>query len=299
MHVAPSVSGKLRVVDEKPIESIDSQDMTDAPDTAQCVADVSDSDTALEESTVPPTPSVFATQDVSSYSRSSSTYSTRSSKRENHITKRDGRSSAPQPRSTQSESRDKSDDEVLQASSTGAVSHTPRMSEEMKSRKSVREHKAWKRYLVMALCTIVLVVGVGLGAVYMWDSYFRYDDAQDIQGTWYFEDGAVEVVIDEHYINLPEHLQYAYTIDTWAKTITFSFTDLSGSGAYEFSEDRSTLTISEGENDGATVLVLKRATAPEQDTSSDATPTDELTNETVNATSANAATQPAQDTTNA
>ena len=48
-------------------------------------------------------------------------------------------------------------------------------------------------------------------------------------------------------IHLTSDVAYGYTLDTGAKTITFTFGDLQGQGRYRFSADRSELVITDGD----------------------------------------------------
>lgn len=111
------------------------------------------------------------------------------------------------------------------------------------------------RKIILLVVGILVAVALALGAFFLWDKYLRYDDAADIQGEWRTQDGSMTVVIDSTDIRMPD-LEYAYEIDTSAKTLTFTFSDLSGSGSYEFSGDRTQLTIVEGQGDSAATTVL-------------------------------------------
>ena len=112
-----------------------------------------------------------------------------------------------------------------------------------------------RRILAWSAAVFVVAVLVGSGVLF-WNTYLRYDDAADIQGEWQVIDGSSTVVIDSDSIRMLELLDYEYTLDTWAKTIDFSFTDLSGTGSYSFSDDRRVLIIKEGEGDDQTTLSL-------------------------------------------
>ena len=112
-----------------------------------------------------------------------------------------------------------------------------------------------RRRRILAWSAAVVAVLVGSGVLF-WNTYLRYDDAADIQGEWQVIDGSSTVVIDSDSIRMLELLDYEYTLDTWAKTIDFSFTDLSGTGSYSFSDDRRVLIIKEGEGDDQTTLSL-------------------------------------------
>lgn len=103
--------------------------------------------------------------------------------------------------------------------------------------------------------TILAAMAIIVGGFYAWNTYLRYNDAADIQGEWRTQDGTMTVVIDGANIRMPD-LEYSYEIDTTAKRLTFHFSDLTGSGSYSFSEDRSTLSIVEGEGEEQTTTVL-------------------------------------------
>ena len=107
-------------------------------------------------------------------------------------------------------------------------------------RAGLRTH--WKLTVVGAvLLVIVAVIGV-----FSWDRWLRYDDAADFQGAWLSNGTASVVAIDGQTIQLAPDVAYEYTLDTTAKTISFSFADLQGQGRYRFSADRQQLVITDG-----------------------------------------------------
>ena len=55
------------------------------------------------------------------------------------------------------------------------------------------------------------------------------------------------MVIDGETIQLTEDVSWSYTLDTDAKTISYTFGNMEGSGRYRFSLDRSQLVISDGD----------------------------------------------------
>lgn len=129
------------------------------------------------------------------------------------------------------------------------------------ARSNATRKRAWERWGRKALAGtvgVVLAVVLACGGYYLWDRYLRYDDAIDMQGEWRTADGAMSVVIDADSINMPDGLEYAYTIDTARKTIAFSFAELTGGGSYEFSKDRQTLSINEGSEESPLATVLVR-----------------------------------------
>lgn len=112
----------------------------------------------------------------------------------------------------------------------------------------------WKKVTLITLAVLAFVAIIA-GAGFVWQTFFRYDDAADIQGEWITDDGSMTVVIDDGSINMPNNLPYAYALDTWNKTISFDFQGLSGSGTYTFSADRQHLVITE--QDGETSVATK------------------------------------------
>ena len=112
-----------------------------------------------------------------------------------------------------------------------------------KDAKQPKKHR-WLRVAIGLLVAAVLVVV----AAFSWNRWLRFDDAADFQGNWQASGQAAVVVIDGKQMHLTDEVAYDYTLDTWAKTIDFSFGKLSGSGTYRFSDDRRTLTIIEGGN---------------------------------------------------
>lgn len=77
------------------------------------------------------------------------------------------------------------------------------------------------------------------------DRWWVHDDAQDIQGTWYIYDTEVAIPIGPDTIGISEDAVYEYTIDTQAKTVTYSIGNLTGTSHYRFSSDRSQIALIE------------------------------------------------------
>ena len=112
-----------------------------------------------------------------------------------------------------------------------------------RSSASADQGRGRKAGLVVAA---VLAVLVAAAALFVWNTYFRYDDTADIKGEWLVSDGSMVMVIDDQSIKMPDAV-YDYSLDTGKKTITFTFAELSGGGSYDFSDGRKTLTVSEGQ----------------------------------------------------
>ncbi|MEG2459154.1 MAG: hypothetical protein RSA89_05040 [Raoultibacter sp.] len=124
-------------------------------------------------------------------------------------------------------------------------------SQQQKQPKRRTVRRRWPKRVLLALLMAVIVVA----AAFSWHRWLRFDDATDIQGTWQLSPATMTVVINDEKVKLTQDVAYAYTLNTWAKTIQFSFGNLTGSGLYEFSADRTTLVIVEGRQpDIASVL---------------------------------------------
>ncbi len=138
---------------------------------------------------------------------------------------------------------------VVQAKDASSIQHsevsgktgTPRMAK-----------KAGKRRVSRTVVIIVAVVLVALAvatSVLAWNQWFRYDDAADIQGTWRVEGSTATFTVTSSDIQLTSDVSYPYTLDTFAKTISFSFGNYEGGGSYVFSPERDVLTITESAPD--------------------------------------------------
>ncbi len=111
-----------------------------------------------------------------------------------------------------------------------------------KKGRAPKKRRLWLRVLVSVLLALVLLAV----AAFSWQHWLRYDDASDFQGTWYVEGSSTGVSIDAEAINLNEEVAYGYGLDSWSKTLSFTFGAYSGSGRYQFSLDRQTLVIEDG-----------------------------------------------------
>lgn len=146
-------------------------------------------------------------------------------------------------------------DGVADASVTGSASGAEGVSAvsdtsaagKLKARKPLKRKGISRRFLIGSLIVIILlVIGTGLLA---WNQWFRYDDTADIQGTWVIDGSNQSITINETDIVMTSDVSYPYTLDTFQKTISFSFKQYSGSGSYAFSPERTTLVITETDAD--------------------------------------------------
>jgi hypothetical protein len=95
---------------------------------------------------------------------------------------------------------------------------------------------------IVVLAALAALVAFSLYTV--WNTWFRYDDAADFQGTWTSSEGAT-VTIDGSQIRLSDDVAYSYTLDTQAKTITFTFGTSEGHASYRFNENRTRIVLDE------------------------------------------------------
>lgn len=121
---------------------------------------------------------------------------------------------------------------------------TSRTNSERSERPSARKRHRWPLIVVGVFLALVVAVV----AIFSWDRWLRYDDVAEVQGEWQVHDATSTVVIDSQTIKLTDDVAYTYALDPFAKTITYTFGDLSGSGRYRFSLDRTQLVIIDGED---------------------------------------------------
>ena len=96
--------------------------------------------------------------------------------------------------------------------------------------------------MALGVLAVLLVAAAG----FSWDRWLRYDVAAEFQGEWQTHGTTAVVVIDGETIKLTEDVSWSYKLDTDAKTISYTFGNMEGSGRYRFSLDRSQLVISDG-----------------------------------------------------
>ena len=112
-----------------------------------------------------------------------------------------------------------------------------------------RRRRKTIRRVIVGILLVVLLLFAGLAVAFGIFRWQTYDDAADIQGTWYHEETSMPVTISEDEIVLTDDVAYRYVVDPEAKTILFRFGNMEGGGRYRFSLDRSELVITDGEFD--------------------------------------------------
>ncbi len=115
------------------------------------------------------------------------------------------------------------------------------------SRPAVRKRR-WTKGKVAALVLSLLALSLAAAVVagFSWLRWFSADDGADIQGTWYLAGTSTPITITDERIQLTEDVAYHYALDPVAKTIQFTFGNLTGGGCYRFSLDRDELALVDG-----------------------------------------------------
>ena len=104
-----------------------------------------------------------------------------------------------------------------------------------------------KRTALIVAAAVISVVVIALG-LFSWNRWLRFDDARDIQGEWFAAYGGrrAPITIDGDSIVFNPETTWHYTLDTTAKTITFTFGSQTGGGRYWFVGDHEHLIIEDG-----------------------------------------------------
>ena len=114
-------------------------------------------------------------------------------------------------------------------------------------------YKTLLRVVLIVVAAIVAVLVILLAAFSL-NRWVLRDDAADIQARWSANGSETYMAIDASSIHLTSDVAYAYTLDTGAKTITFTFAQSQGSGRYWISGDKTTLVIEDGSFDAFTTF---------------------------------------------
>lgn len=123
-----------------------------------------------------------------------------------------------------------------------ARSQAQKASNAKKAKKTKK--KRTSRVFKIIITIILLVVLVG-GGLLVWNYLFRYDDKQDFQGQWKIEGTSASIVITDSEIKLTDSVSFGYELDTFAKTIKYTYVNYANEGSYVFSPERDVLTITD------------------------------------------------------
>lgn len=129
------------------------------------------------------------------------------------------------------------------ASSRTGTPHLQRNASDAVGKPRKPKRRLSKRFVIIG-CAIIAVLAIGTGLL-AWNQWFRYDDTADIQGRWIVAGSDDSITITPTDMIMTADVSYPYTLDTFKKTITFSFEQYSGEGNYAFSPERNELVITE------------------------------------------------------
>lgn len=121
----------------------------------------------------------------------------------------------------------------------------PQAQKASKAKKAKRAKKKRVPRAFKIVITIILVVVLAGGGFLVWDYLFRYDDKQDFQGQWKIEGTNASIVITDSEIKLTDSVSFGYELDTFAKTIKYTYVNYANEGSYVFSPERDVLTITD------------------------------------------------------
>ena len=157
------------------------------------------------------------------------------------------------------------------------------------------------RRIIFIVIAIIVGIVLILFGLFSWNRWLRYDDAVEIQGEWFAANSGrrAPITIDGDVVVFNPETKWHYTLDTTAKTISFTFGSQTGGGRYWFAGDHQHLIIEDGISfsafdtfmadlqrtltgkadeipQGETVTVLSRSAdaIPESDASAEATSAD-------------------------
>lgn len=108
-----------------------------------------------------------------------------------------------------------------------------------------KKKRIWLRVVIIVM-SVLIVMALVVAGLFAWNRWWRYDDARDMQGTWYAAGTTVPVHITDTAIALNEETSYLYEIDPQAKTISYYLANMKGEGRYWFENDRQALVIVDG-----------------------------------------------------
>lgn len=152
--------------------------------------------------------------------------------KEDAAEKKDGKPKRPKPPSKRKQRREARKE--AKAAKRAAMTPAQRMLRRLRT------------LLIVLVAAVVLVAATVVGAL-SYHRWYAYDDALDIQGTWYVSGTNTPIEVTADTIELTPEVAYHYTLDPSDKTIAFTFGRLSGQGHYRFSLDRQYLVIFDGE----------------------------------------------------
>ena len=124
------------------------------------------------------------------------------------------------------------------------VQSRPAQSSKQHSVRSAKKKRRIPLPLKIVL-VVVLVAALAGGGFLVWDYLFRYDDAKDFQGQWKIGGTNSSIVITDSEIRLTDSVSFGYELNTFEKTLTYSYASFTGKSSYVFSPERDVFTLTD------------------------------------------------------
>ena len=135
--------------------------------------------------------------------------------------------------------------DAKEASSDQDVQEQPSTRKPLLKKGQKKKKKRGPLFFTLVGVLVVLLICVGVCSAFACARWVFVQDEADIQGTWALRDAESAISIDDAQIDLAGEAKYDYTLDIQAKTISTSFTGLSGCAHYRFSADRKSVALIE------------------------------------------------------
>lgn len=103
-------------------------------------------------------------------------------------------------------------------------------------------------HIIVSIVLVIMIAVVTITGSFFWNRWYRFSDAQDIQGQWYVAGTEASIEITEDQLVFNEDTSYRYAMNAEDKTISFKLGNLDGLAHYCFFENRKVLIIMDGEN---------------------------------------------------
>ncbi len=105
--------------------------------------------------------------------------------------------------------------------------------------------------VLLAFLLLIICAGTILG-IFSFGRWLSGDDKKNFEGVWKVHNTTTILAFTQNEIVLNADTSYAYHIDSFAKTIDYSFGNAQGKGRYWFNKDKTILVITDGKNYTAT-----------------------------------------------
>lgn len=116
-----------------------------------------------------------------------------------------------------------------------------------------RDPQRTKKLIIGAVIALALIFVMSVGYL-IWNTWFRFDDGADIQGSWVSTSGE-PVTISADEIAFSSDIAFHYSLNAQDKTIAYDFGEGQGKAWYHFTSNRNMLVIDENHPADAFVMM--------------------------------------------